>query len=300
MVISAPALDLPWGFDPATATGSWGELLSGGFYLLTYIGSWPGTGFVFPEFTAWGLLLIVAALFIRMLRGAPARRWLIAYWVIFSFAVVGVFSTFEYQTDPINALLLALPLILQMIASFALLSARTPVRKAGQSPADMTTVGTVGNFAKTKLLAALAIPVVVASAWIHLGPYTPLQYSHGLTDDFWRWFLHSEYGYFASFVLISGIISIFVATRKTGRARPDLLPVAVAAWFSGLGLVAASVLIKVTRLYELQNGLFDHSYIAPVAGTLSLVIVAVLPGISPFARFRRGDHLTGLKTKGLS
>jgi hypothetical protein len=296
-LITAPALDLPWGFEPATATGSWGELLSGGFYLLTYIGSWPGTGFVFPEFTAWGLLLVIAALFVRMLRGPAARRWLMAYWAIFSFAVIGIFSTFEYQRDDLKALLFAVPLILQMIASFALLSVRSPERKAGRSPADMPAVGTLGSFAKTKLLAALALPVVVASAWINLGPYTPLQYSKGLTDDFWRWLLYSEYRYFAAFVLITGIITLFASTRKPGRERPDLFPVAGAAWFSGVGLIVVSLVVKASRLIEINNALFDHSYLAAVTGLLSLAIIAMLPGVSPFTRVRNGELLSGLQRK---
>ncbi len=296
-LITAPALDLPWGFDPATATGSWGELLSGGFYLLTYIGSWPGTGFVFPEFTAWGLLLVIAALFVRMLRGPAARRWLMAYWIIFSFAVIGVFSTFEYQTDDLKALLRALPLILQMIVSFVLLSTRA--RSGELDPSNDDGVPTVdnGKFAKSKLISAVTVPVIVSWLWIHLGPYTPLQYSKGLTDDFWRWLLYSEYRYFAAFVLITGIITLFASTRKPGRERPDLFPVAGAAWFSGVVLIVVSLVVKASRLIEINNALFDHSYLAAVTGLLSLAIIAMLPGVSPFTRVRNGELLSGLQRK---
>lgn len=252
--------------------------------------------FFLGSFSIWGFLLILFAILARMTRGQSARGWLWAYWVVTSLSIVGIALNTLYH-EPLEALIVLLPHLIQMALSLVILRTGS-VRDRAEPHAE--TDANVGNtprkYGLTTAL-ALCLPLVLVWLWMHFGPYTLQSYATTASEEFWFWVQLSEYTNLAAFSLISVVFTVFVSTRPPGRQRPDLIPVARAVWVSGVVMVGLSIMFRLIPGVQYYWN-FEHDFLAPCAGLLSLVIVSLSPGISPFVQFRDGKLLTVFARKG--
>lgn len=251
--------------------------------------------FIIGSFSIWGFLLILFAILARMTRGQAAKGWLWSYWVVASLSLVGVALNSLFH-EPRQALIVVLPHLIQMTFSFIILRTGSERSLAGPMEESGKDAQIAAQKFGAKIVLFLFLPAMIVWLWMHFGPYTLQSYAVNPSEEFWFWLQLSEYSNLASFSLISAVFTIFASTRTSGRQRPDLAPVARAVWFSGVVMVALSgVFRSIPDIQYYWN--FEHDLLAPVAGLLSLAILAVLPGLSPFDPFSSGKVFTRLIRK---
>ncbi|MEY5017880.1 MAG: hypothetical protein RL431_929 [Actinomycetota bacterium] len=278
-------------FDPGEYGTGFGGLVTRYVFGIVYFASVPGLNYLIPVFTIFGLLLVVCALMVRLTQGRPARVWWWAYWVTFAGAVAGISEIIGVNFGQIQGFFLVYPQILQMLFSYLILRAgNTPgkPRKAFELGHDVGPKLVTG-FLKTKLAAAFLLPVGAVYLWFAFKNTTLWPYDTFIRPDenpFWIWFTYDEFRYLVSFGLIAATLVMFVWTRKPGKERFDLLPVAQISWAAGVVLATVSFVFKTIPGIESYEAMFNGDFLSSLATFLSLGIIALTPGISPFEAMR--------------
>ncbi len=287
-------------FDPAEYGTGFGGLVTRYIFGILYAASVPGLNYLIPVFTIFGLMLVIFALLVRLTQGRATRLWWWAYWVAFAGGIAGLAEIIGANFGQDRVFFLTYPHIAQMAISYLILRAGNSSGKPHNHSTVSQLVGptVLTGFLKTKTALAFLLPVGAVFLWFAFKNTTLWPYDTFIRSDenpFWIWFTYYEFRYLVTFGLIAAWLVTFVGTRKPGKERFDLLPVAHISWAAGVVLAFTSLMFKTIPGIESYEAMFNGDYLSSLATILSLGIIALTPGISPFEAMRTGRWLNSAK-----
>lgn len=279
--------------DIVNAAGqSFGERLSSQIYAILYMISYPSSSYLIPHVSLIGILMVVFALRARLTTGARSRGWVWAFWVTAAMSMIGFaqFFAFNRSIGISNTGHIFFELVM-LVYPFIILRAgkrTTNIQKAESNFAEKSRnlahpVLTGGSI----ILGPALFTALAAGVLVQLDIVTVITPSQFLPVDpglYMGWVLQHPHTFFIG---IAGFISVYAATRPTGQETEDLPHLARYLWFSAVVVTGALLVLHYASDFFFWVGMPGDTA-AEVAAIMSLILLAVTPGISPFRKFASG------------